>query len=834
MYLGIDLGTSNSAVVGYDGETLRVFKSAEGADVLPSALFMNAQGRRFVGKRAYEQAALSPDNVAIAFKRMMGTSTPLTFSAAKTILSPEDASAEILRTLVAQAALEAGGESVTGTVITMPAAFNQMQTEATLRAAELAGIQPVALLHEPIAAAMGSMASAKSRNGQFLVYDLGGGTFDAALVQSSGGVVNVVANEGINMLGGRDHDRALLNEIVVPWLESTFDFAPDYQLDPAYSKMLRRVQLRLEEAKIELTTRDATQLFIGDDELRTSDKSGADIYVDVELTREQLEKLVAPEVDRSIELCARMIRDHGFHPEDIDRVVLIGGPSKMPIVRNRVPEALGISVDLSTDPMTAVARGAAIYAESREWGETRSSRKASRATEVAGAGVRFDFPARTSEDTARLRITGCSGHRIRIDADDGWTSGEVNIDQEYRMSLPLSHLGENLFRARLNKAGATGETIELRITQTAASAAGVPLTHTLAIATEEDAGGSRKDRLHPLAEKGAILPVSGVENFRAGRTLVGGSDDRIDIGFFETSPDILEIDLARSVGAFQLRANVHLDQGQVLRTGSSIDVHWQIDENGIVLATVALPDIGVSFDSQKFYSSAAGHRNFAGDDGGRYLGALVDDASSALDIARDALSPTAWMEVESLKERVSKQQERLDRSDDPEVRRQAAEEILSVREGLHRLTHADEHRVAILNRDLATIEELAEGQIRDRIDGGELARFDQLAKTAREALDADKPGQADAPIEQMRSILFVALMSLPDFIIDRFETLVLDRHVAADKDVHDKLVNVGRACIQSQNWDGLRQVNIEIQRNLVVITPAGRQMDALSGLLRGR
>ena len=451
MYLGIDLGTSNSAVVGYDGETLRVFKSADGADVLPSALFINAQGRRFIGKRAYEQAALSPDNVAIAFKRMMGTSTPLTFGAAKTTLSPEDASAEILRTLVAQASLEAGGQTVTGTVITMPAAFNQMQTEATLRAAELAGIQPVALLHEPIAAAMGSMASAKSRNGQFLVYDLGGGTFDAALVQSSGGVVNVVANEGINMLGGRDHDRALLNEIVVPWLESNFDFGADYQLDPNYSKMLRRIQLRLEEAKIELTTRDTTQLFISDDELRLGDASGSDIYVDVEITRDQLERLVAPEIDRSIELCARMIRDHGFQPEDIDRVVLIGGPSKMPIVRNRVPEALGISVDLSTDPMTAVARGAAIYAESREWGETRSTRKASRATEVASAGVRFDFPARTSEDSARLRITGCSNHRIRIDADDGWSSGEFDVAQEHRMALPLSRLGENTFRAHLSR-----------------------------------------------------------------------------------------------------------------------------------------------------------------------------------------------------------------------------------------------------------------------------------------------------------------------------------------------------------------------------------------------
>ncbi|WP_312082819.1 Hsp70 family protein [Brevundimonas sp.] len=833
MYLGIDLGTSNSAVVGYDGETLRVFKTAEGADVLPTALFINPQGRQFVGKRAYEQAALNPDNVALGFKRLMGTSTPLTFAAAASSLTPEAASAEILRTLLAQAELEAGGERVRGTVITMPAAFNQMQTEATLRAAELAGVRPLALLHEPIAAAMGSMASSRSKDGQFLVYDLGGGTFDAALVQSAGGVVNVVANEGINMLGGRDHDRALLAEIVLPWLERTFDLGPDYQLNPTFARMLRRIQLRLEEAKIELTTRDLTQLFIGDEELRIQDRSGADIYVDVEINRARLEDLVSEDINRSIDLCARMIRENGYRPEDIDRVVLIGGPSKMPIVRSRVPEALGIAVDLSTDPMTAVARGAAIYAESREWGDARSTRKASRATEVAGAGVRFDFPARTSEESARLRISGCTGHRIRIDAADGWTSGEIEVADDHRLALPLSRLGENLFRVQITRAGTAAETVELRITQTAASAAGVPLTHTLAIAVEDDGAGVRRDRLHCIADKGAILPLMGVAGFRAGRTLVGGAKDRIDIGFFETLPEILELDLARSVGAFQLRADRHLETGQVLRTGDRIEVHWQIDENGIVLATIVLPDMAVSFDSQKFYSSAAGHRNFAGDDGDLYLNALVTNAADAIETAEKALSHSAWVEVDALKDRLSRQEARLSQTADPEVRRQAAEELHAVRQDLHRLTHADEHRVAVLNRDLATLEEIVESTLRGQMDSEDANRFDQLAASARQSLDKGAPREAETPIEQMRALIYRALLTIPDFLLGRFEDLAPDRAIASDKPLHDKLVEVGRACIRREDWEGLRQVTVEMQRNFVIFTPSTRQMDALSGLLHG-
>lgn len=832
MYLGIDLGTSNSAVVGYDGERLTVFKTAEGADVLPSGLFINAQGRRFVGRRAYEQAAISPENVALAFKRMMGTSTPVRFAAAALTLSAEDASADVLRTLMSQAALESGSPAVTGTVITMPAAFNQMQTEATLRAAEMADIRPVALLHEPIAAAMASMATAKARSGQFLVYDLGGGTFDAALVKSSNGVVDVIAHEGINMLGGRDHDEALLRSVVMPWLQDNFDLPDDYALRPEIQTLLRRVRLRLEQAKIELTTRDQTQLFVSEDELRVRDRSGADVYLDVEISRGDLERLIEPEIERSIALCAKMIADQGYRHDDLDRVVLIGGPSKMPIVRSRVPEMLGIAVDLSTDPMTAVACGAAIYAESRDWGTTRSTRKPTRATEMAATGVRFDFAARTAEDNTRLRITGCTDHRVRIDADDGWTSGEIVVSTEHKLALPLSRQGANDFKVHLSREGSTAEIVSLTIVRTAASSAGMPLTHTLAVAVEEDDRGRRKDRPHAIAKKGETLPLSGTEHFVAARTLVGGSDERIDIGFFQTSDDINDLSLARSVGAFELKADVHLDAGQVLRAGSRIDVHWQIDENGIVLANISLPDLGMSFDSPRFYSSAAGHKNFLDEEGAQYVATLSEDADSSLSAAQEALSHTARVELAALRQRLVRQLERVAQSAEPEVRRQAAEEIMAVREDLYRLTHEDGNRAAVLNRDVATVEELFENHLRTRIAPSEAARFDQLSRTARAALDANAIKEAEHALDQMRSVMVVALLEIPQFLIEQFENLAQERIFASDKSVHDRLVQVGQRCIQTQDWSGLRQVNFGLNDNRVALAPMGRSKDILSGLMR--
>ena len=193
MYLGIDLGTTNSAVAGNIDSKLRVFKAPEGTDVLPSAIYIDKRGHRLYGQRAYAQALLSPDNVAIGFKRLMGTSTPMKFAASGQSMTPEECSTEILRQLVGQAYTESGSDQVTGTVITIPAAFNQMQSEATLRSAKAAGLENAALLQEPIAAAMSAMSHSKNKSGQFLVYDLGGGTFDLALVQALNGSVNILA-----------------------------------------------------------------------------------------------------------------------------------------------------------------------------------------------------------------------------------------------------------------------------------------------------------------------------------------------------------------------------------------------------------------------------------------------------------------------------------------------------------------------------------------------------------------------------------------------------------------------------------------------------------------
>ena len=391
MYLGIDLGTSNSAAAGYFGGKPRVLtmdeavKTASGADVLPSVIYIGKRGNKLFGFRAYQQLAVSPENVAAGFKRQMGTSWTQEFPASGHVMTAEECSADILKQLVLQAESESEGEKIIGTVITVPAAFNQTQMQATARAADAAGIEKVAFLQEPIAAALAAMANAKNRDSQFLVYDLGGGTFDLALVQSVRGSVNIIAHEGDNMLGGRDFDRIIVRNIIRPWLLENFALSDDFQ--KSHPKLIRRAKFAAETAKIELSRRGEATIFASEDNLRVTDDNGGDVYVDIPVSRKDYEPLIADEVARTVALSRKILKDNGFEPGDIDKIVFIGGPCKTPFIRETVSRELGVPASMDIDPMTAVALGAAIDCETRDW----SGKRQGRARILAPASA---FPAR--------------------------------------------------------------------------------------------------------------------------------------------------------------------------------------------------------------------------------------------------------------------------------------------------------------------------------------------------------------------------------------------------------------------------------------------------------
>ena len=236
MYVGIDLGTTNSVITSFDGKTTRVWKSPEQNDVTPSVIYINKRGGKMYGQSAYNNEPRDPENTAKLFKRLMGSNTKIRFGGIE--MSPEECSAEILRTLFGYLPEDVRNDKKTGVVITVPAAFNQMQKDATKQAAFSAGIKRVALIQEPVAAIM-SVAKQNNINGMFVVYDFGGGTFDISIAERIGSKINLLTNDGIAFCGGRDFDKLLFENIVIPWLYKNFKLPDDFRTNKKYATLLR-------------------------------------------------------------------------------------------------------------------------------------------------------------------------------------------------------------------------------------------------------------------------------------------------------------------------------------------------------------------------------------------------------------------------------------------------------------------------------------------------------------------------------------------------------------------------------------------------------------------
>ena len=673
MYLGIDLGTSNSAIVGNDGAELRLFKTSDGYDVLPSAIMIDRRGAMFVGKRAYDQDAFSPENVAKRFKRLMGTNSPITFKGAGRTLTPEEASSEVLRALLAQAKMAVGDISVEGAVITIPAAFNQMQSEATMRAGREAGIKDFGLLQEPIAAAMASIADRQRKNmslrdGQFLIYDLGGGTFDVAIVQSVGGTVNIVGHSGVNMLGGTDFDRTIVNTIVRPWLIDNFDLPQDLQKDPTYQRVLHIAAFFVEKAKIELSTQPASTIFADENQIRTRDSGGREIYLDIPLKRSQVEMLIVDQIDRSADVCRKLLKENGYEPSDIDRIVFIGGPTRMPIVRDRVPEQLGIAGDLDCDPMTAVAMGAAIYAESREWQKGSSVAKPSRSTARTEGplNIEYGFPQRTADSRIRIRVRPSAdangkGYMLQIDSDMGWSSGQIPLDTTGAVNdVPIARRGDNQFRVLIFDA--TGSPIKSAETQftvkrTDAAAGGTPLTHIIAVKVVQAVAGVESNTLELLVDKGHSLPANGLKDFRASHDLRAGDGGFLEFEVYQMDDrDVADPRLNLHVGAFRINST-DLERGEVIRRGDHVKVYWTLDENGLLNCALEFGNISRRFDAGKMFVDQGALKNFQGEEGEQLANSVLEMAESEIEELEKTLGSRVASETMDLKSRIESQRQ---------------------------------------------------------------------------------------------------------------------------------------------------------------------------------
>lgn len=437
MKFGIDLGTTNSAICKMEVGEPVIKKNDTLKDTLPSCVSFTRKKVVKVGDSAYNDLRQAKSqatknwtngkvNVFIEFKRDMGTDKTSFSSNMDASYSPEQLSAEVLKTLKSFI----GDENVSAAVITIPAKFKADQIAATKRAAQLAGIEHCELLQEPIAASMAYGLSSANKNGQWLVFDFGGGTFDAALIKVEDGIMQVKDTEGDNYLGGKNLDYAVVDNIIIPYLQENF-VIDEIMANDANRNILRdAMKFYAEQAKNQLSFKAQADITSQLDEFGEDDE-GNEIELDLVVTQEQLKPVLAKVFQKAIDITKDLLKRNGLSGADLDKLILVGGPTYSPVIREMLREQLTPNVDTDIDPMTAVAKGAALFASGID-SEVKE--------EIAVGTVAFNlsYEANSVQPmeyvTVQLDKNECTGsipEKLFVElvrGDNGWSSGKVEIN----------------------------------------------------------------------------------------------------------------------------------------------------------------------------------------------------------------------------------------------------------------------------------------------------------------------------------------------------------------------------------------------------------------------
>ncbi|MCF8024739.1 MAG: Hsp70 family protein [Desulfobacteraceae bacterium] len=375
--VGIDLGTTNSEVAFVIDGCAEILTEQDNG-IVPSCVGLDAQGNILVGRQAANQAAFAPERTVSSIKRKMGEEIRIALGSNQYL--PQEISALILKTL-RQRAEEYLGQPVGKAVITVPAYFTDSQRQATREAGRIAGLEVLRIINEPTAAAL-AYENTSGKTAQILVYDLGGGTFDVSIVKIENGVIEVMASTGDNRLGGDDFD-----EMIAGWLAGQIKEKHGIEVtdDPM---VMHRLKQAAEKAKIRLSS--APYAVIEEDHIAAEHETP--VHLTCELSREEFEKMLTPDLDRTMDAVSRAMEDAGLTAADLDEIILVGGSTRIPTISKLLEEKTGVLPRNEIDPDLCVALGAALQA-GREMG-------------VSDAGVLIDITPYTFGTSAIGELYG--------------------------------------------------------------------------------------------------------------------------------------------------------------------------------------------------------------------------------------------------------------------------------------------------------------------------------------------------------------------------------------------------------------------------------------------
>lgn len=602
---GIDLGTTNSAICRMEKGVPVIKKIEVTDDIMPSCIYFNRKASLVVGKNAYNSMKMDKksatktwkagaSNAYVEFKRTMGTnktyhSSNCEKAGIKADLTSEGLSAEVLKELKKYVA----DENVKSVVITVPAKFEAAQKKATMEAARLAGFEHCELLQEPIAASMAYGMSSGEKDGYWLVFDFGGGTFDAALLKVEDGIMQVFDTEGDNYLGGKNLDYAIVDEILIPYLKQNF-VINDIMADPMRKEILRdAMKTYAEEVKNALSFEEQKDVLSNLGDLGCDDE-GTEFELDLTITQQEAFDAMRPYFQKAVNICKDLLARNNMQGSKLSKVILVGGPTHLPLIRQMLREQISENVDTSIDPMTVVATGAALYASTldAEVDETEIEQNTIRLNVV--------YESTTVEKESFIPFildkaatgSGCPDkvYVELVSSDNTWSSGKKGINEAGDViGVVLREGRTNCFV--INTYDDKGNRLECfpsEITINQGTKVGAaPLPYFIGAALWDEEKKKSVFVAFDGLEKNKPLPAVGTLNDMKTTAALrpGMAEDKVNIPILQADEkyDGTSSDFCHTVGSVEITG---LDVNELIPEGSLVDITVKADSSEMLTVEV--------------------------------------------------------------------------------------------------------------------------------------------------------------------------------------------------------------------------------------------------------
>ncbi|WP_298894623.1 Hsp70 family protein [uncultured Psychroserpens sp.] len=572
----IDLGTTNSLIAKYDDGNIKIYNNPLGLkQTLPSCIAFRGN-RTVIGDKALDYLEKDAENICMLFKRKMGTQDTYFVPSINKEMSPIELSSLILKELKN---FVNDKDTLNSVVITIPASFDTIQSNATKKAGYMAGFKEVVLLQEPIAAclAFANTSAIEVTNKQnWIVYDFGGGTFDVALVEVNDRELKVTDNLGDNYLGGADFDNLIVEHIIVPFIEDKLGLTNLWRdlksKETSYKGLYFELLKIAEEAKKELSHYEETEIEL---DIDINDDNFYDQFV---IKREQFEGLISPKVEQTITFIQDVIKNNQLLNSQIERVILIGGSTYVPLIKKRIAEAIGVEVNSSIDPTSAVVHGAAYYAGSKpaSVSEVEIEKEIIEDNEP-DVRLFYEQNTRDLEELITGKINSDVANSFRImRKDGGYDSGVKTIeDGGFSEFVPLLEGRLNQFKIQLlNSALDVIKTLDsVAINQGSYNVQGQPLPNDICMEVDDlDASATR---LEKVFAKGSILPLKKKIYKTASKTILQQSKSNLIINIIEGKSKGLPSS-GLSIGYIEISGK---DLEEDLIKGTDIEIEIEVTES---------------------------------------------------------------------------------------------------------------------------------------------------------------------------------------------------------------------------------------------------------------